>query len=541
MKKVITIIVFSCLVLACGRVTVHKALDKASSLLTERSDSSLAVLQSIRIDDIQSRKDRARYAIIKSAAYDKNYIDLCSDSLISFAVDYYSERRGNDRQRMLAWYYDGIVKKNAGEYERAVVSFEKAERIAEKAGDDYHVGLVNQNKAVVFNARNNIIEAITFAKKAIDAFDRAGKPLYSIYSKLTLARLYTTNKDYSLAENVLDSIEPDSPDEYFLNSCRILRANGLAADNRNLGKAVEIFRSVPEQLYHITDYGRLAIAYERLGQKDSSDLMMDCAYRNCRNDLDTATVDFMASRIASERRDYEKACRLAMNAALVQDSLTRILLSQSINNALRDYYREDASRQELHARQEHKNAVSTIVIILLVFSLVFVVMDSRNRKNKEQIKDQITQITLQREELSKAIKNNALLVSSVFNEKYFHLEQISADYYASTDPREKERLLKMFKEQTDKIKDNTILFADLEKLLNENCNNVMSKLREQFPRIKERNLRIISLFFAGMPYELVRILVNGQSVGALKTTRSRYRKLIMDSQAKDKEQFLSLL
>ena len=509
--------------------------------MTDRPDSSLAILQSIRLDDIQNRKDRARYAILKSAAYDKNYIDICSDSLISIAVNYYSERHGNNRQRMMAWYYNGIVLKNAGEYERAVVSFEKAERIAESIGDNYHVGLVNQNKAVVFNARNNVIEAISFAKKAIEAFDRADKPLYSIYSKLTLARLYTTNKDYGSAESVLDSIEPDSPDEYFLNSCRIMRANGLAADNRDLHKAVEIFRLVPEQMFHITDYGRLAIVCERLGQKDSSDLMKECAYRNCRNDLDTATVDFMVSRIASERRDFEMAYRLTMNAALVQDSLTRILLSQSINNALRDYYREDARLQEYLARQERKNAVFSIIVILLVFSLIIVLMDSQSRKKNEQIKEQITLITMQREELSKAIKNNALLVSSLFNEKYFHLERISADYYDCSNPRDKERLLKEFKEQTDKIKDNTILFSDLENLLNINCDNVMAKLREQFPRIKERNLRIISLFFAGMPYELVHILVNGQSVSALKTTRSRFRKLIMDSQAKDKEQFLSLL
>lgn len=541
MRKAIILSICVALIWDCVQVDYQHALEDASALFQVRPDSSLAILQSFKLNDLKSNKDRAMYALLKSAAYDKNYIDLQSDSLTSIAVDYYSGRRGYSAQELMAWYYHGIVQKNAAEYEKAIVSFEIAERLAETTQDDYYLGLICQNKAVVFNARNNIVEAIICIKKAVDSFDRAGKPLYSIYAKLALARLYTTNKDYNLAEEILDSIEPESPNEYFLNDCRLLRANGLAADNKNLSKAVRLYTMVPEEYFHITDYGRLAIAYERLGQKDSASLMTEKAYRNCNNELDSASVDFMISRVEFERHNYKSAYDLALNASMVQDSLTRILLTQSVNNALKDYYHEDAKQQELKVKQERKLSAMSIIIIVLSFSIILLVLCLNSRKKDETIKEQMAQISLQHDEMSRVLRDNALMVSSAFNEKYFHLEKISTEYYSCTNTREKENLLKRFKQQIGKIKDDEQLFSDLDALLDKNCNGVMSKLKEQVPEISGRNLRTISLLFAGMPYRLVQILMGSQSVNALKTAKNRYRNTIKDSNAIDKELFLSLL
>lgn len=541
MRHIFLFIGLLALTLSCEVLATHKELDAAADLLSERPDSALVILESIRFDGISCKKNRARYALLKSAAYDKNYIDICSDSLIGIAVDYYSGREGSEKQAMGALYYNGIVLKNAGSYEKAIVLFEKAERIAESIGDNYHLGLINRNKSEIFNARNNIKEAITYEKKAIHFFDRADAPLYSLYAKLNLAVCYNNDKDYPSALSVLDSIENSSANTYFAYKCRLLRAEGMIAENIDLKNAIKLYLSVPENHYFYTDFGRLAIAYDRLGQRDSSNIMIEKAYHASRNELDSASVDFMKARIAVNREDYKAAHDLVLNASLVQDSLTRVLLVQSVNNAQRDYYREDAMLHELRSEQERKNWMFIVIITLLISSLIIVTLIGRNRRKDEFIKEQMAQLSVNGAALSDTIKQNAVLVSSLFNEKYFHLERLSSRYYSCSSNNDKEKMLNEFKRQINTIKDDERLFSDLENLLNKNCDNVMAKLREQVPSIKGNNIKIISLIFAGIPYDIIQILIGSQSVFALRTAKNRYKKAIISSDAKDKDLFLSLL
>lgn len=104
------------LVVSCENVVTGR-LNQAEDLLSSRPDSALALLGTINPKDLNTEPEEARYALLMSAALDKNYIDVCSDSLILKGVNYYS-KKGNDRDKMLAWYYYGIVLSNASKHIR---------------------------------------------------------------------------------------------------------------------------------------------------------------------------------------------------------------------------------------------------------------------------------------------------------------------------------------------------------------------------------------------------------------------------------------
>ncbi|MBP5317775.1 MAG: hypothetical protein J6Y83_08740, partial [Bacteroidales bacterium] len=59
--------------------------------------------------------------------------------------------------------------------------------------------------------------------------------------------------------------------------------------------------------------------------------------------------------------------------------------------------------------------------------------------------------------------------------------------------------------------------------------------------IKGDNRKLISLFFAGLPYSTVQLVMNRVSIESLKTARSRFRKEIKAANAPDEELFLRLL
>ena len=139
-------------------------MDEAEALLSDYPDSVLAVLDKIDPSLLRSRGNSARYALLMSAALDKNYIDVIVDSLTRQAVDYYSVRK-NKRYEMLAWYYHGIVLKNAQSYTASIIAFEEAEKKARELDDPYQMGLILRNKASIFSASLNNTGAIECRKQ----------------------------------------------------------------------------------------------------------------------------------------------------------------------------------------------------------------------------------------------------------------------------------------------------------------------------------------------------------------------------------------
>lgn len=73
-------------------------LQKAERLMQSRPDSALALLGRYTTRSFSDSADIAAYALLRTQADDKNYIDHTSDSLIKIAVRYY-DRHGSKLQQ----------------------------------------------------------------------------------------------------------------------------------------------------------------------------------------------------------------------------------------------------------------------------------------------------------------------------------------------------------------------------------------------------------------------------------------------------------
>ena len=184
----ILIIAISC------QSAVQRDLDSAESLLQQYSDSSLFYLRSIERAQLRTKEQKAKYALLMSAALDKNYVDIASDSLIIKAVEYYSRSR-DMRHRMLAHYYHGRVLFNGKQYPSAIIALEKAEKDVKALDDTYQLGLIFRNKANAFSEFNNNREAIICRKEAVECFRKAKAESYQAYAELALAIDYINNKE----------------------------------------------------------------------------------------------------------------------------------------------------------------------------------------------------------------------------------------------------------------------------------------------------------------------------------------------------------
>lgn len=539
MRKTIIFFLFLATLLSCNNSETEKLIT-AERFLDEKPDSSLVVLRSLDSHSLKTPEKKARYALLMSKALDKNYIDVQSDSLIIKAVDYYSQHR-NARYRMMANYYHGLILYNGGHYSTAIVAFENAERDALLLQDYHYLGLINRNKSNVFSETNNNQEAIIYMQKAIDYFDCADESRYKDNAEWSLAVGYLNNKDYHKADSILSALLLNTKDIGLRYRCTLRKASILAHTDDDSNMAVFNYRQVPKRYFHILDYAYYALSLDQNGQKDSADFWMHEGYSHCRNRADSATIDFIKSKIELRRGHFQEAYHLVNNAALVQDSLTRALLQQSASVAQRDYYKNESLLQKERLKAIRKIWVLTSLITMLVFTLVVLGIMWRGREKDRMLKDQMAHLAFNKQALDDVYKENAALLGSLFSSRIDHLDALTEQYYRMEDGKQKDAIFKEIKECVASIRKNPEAFLSLEKDLDWYCDGIMTKLRAQVPRIKGDNIKIITLFFAGIPDEIIHLLLNTTSTESLRMTRSRFRKEIIAANAPDSDVFLKML
>ena len=104
------------------RSAVDEKMDLADGLMTSRPDSDLVVLEDIPASDINGKESSARYALLKSMALDKNYMDTTIFDVLQPAIDYYIEH-GTPDEQLRTYYCQGRIYQNKGDDDMAMQCF----------------------------------------------------------------------------------------------------------------------------------------------------------------------------------------------------------------------------------------------------------------------------------------------------------------------------------------------------------------------------------------------------------------------------------
>ena len=496
-------------------------------------DSALVNLEQIPAEQLRSHRSAAKFALLKSMAYDKNYIDVADDSLINIAVNYYSYSKRYPKYKMLSYYYKGIVLKNSGNYPGAILSFEQAGRLAENQNNYRYLGLTYRNTAEIFNMTNNVIAATDYHQKAIDAFSENNDSIYVQYAKYSLAVDLMEDGRYYESRDILNSLV-SSCDEILKWNSNLCYAQTYVELEDSIFRALKLYRETPMYYYRYLDFGYRSMAHLLAGQLDSAQYWMKEGLRVVQTPEEKATLEFVQANIESATNKPELAFGHLKRAAFVQDSLTRALLHQSLSIAQRDYYRHEVSIQSQVLKRQKTSMFLSAIVVVLLFIITFLYYKEWQRKTESDLKDSITKLEM---ENRRSGKNVSALIGTLFLEKYAHL-----DIHAiSSLEHDGANSINDLKKELYAIGDNEDAFIDLYEMLNQNADNIIDKLTSQVRSISGYNLKLISLYFANVPYEIIQYIMRSHSTGSLRTSRSRFRTLIKNSQCPDEDLFLSYL
>ena len=442
---------------------------------------------------------------------------------------------------MLSWYHYGIVQKNMGAYAAAVVSFEKAANLAKSLNESRYLGLIYRNISSSFSLSNNIPSAILYIKKAIDCFrSNPEDSLYLQYAIGSLATLYYVDGNYEESSSALEEII-NSENIGIKRSVNSLQAKICIMAKGDYRAGIQQYLGISQKHLSYHDCSTIALAYNYLNNRDSSNYWINRAYSLAKDQADSATIDYIASNIYYNRGRVDEAYGLLKHSTMVQDSLTRVILSESVSSAQRDFFREEAEKESIKLAENRRRSLLSGVIGVLVFLLIIIILLIRSWKKDQWLKDLMAKEAIQGQSIRQLSKDNATLLSTHYSERIRQIDNIAREYYLADSKAQKDIVFKQFKEYVGNLSNSEQFYLSIEKDLNMYCNGVMEKLRLQVPSIQNQNLKNIILFFAGLSYETVAIITRAQSINGLKMQRSRLRKAIETSNATDKALFLEML
>lgn len=188
---------------SCDRYkTVREKLNVAENLMNAHPDSALAILDNIPSAGINNREVAARYALLKSIALDKNYIDTTNFDVLQPAIDYYI-KNGKPDEKLRTYYYQGRIYQNKGDDDAAMRSFMNGCDLRDGVTDSLLLAHTLIAQGTLYFKQYKINEFIQNNMEAARLYEAIGKAVLAIKSYTNALDGYVMQNNRSAADSLL--------------------------------------------------------------------------------------------------------------------------------------------------------------------------------------------------------------------------------------------------------------------------------------------------------------------------------------------------
>lgn len=529
----------------CTSSHVHKALMDVESFIMERPDSALTVLDSMDRSLLKNDRLLAHHALLHAMALDKNYIDVSDDSLASVALSYYS-RKGPEKYLARAQYYLGLSYYYAGDYNKAILEFTKAEAVAEKS-DSLYLGMTKIMQARTHVKSYNDFEELKCLEEAYQIFKSLNETHY-----INISRLYISHALFNIGRNdeakdiLKQMISDDTSDEKIMSSVLISYAFANAVSNNpDYYTSNQMYSQLTSE-YESTimtykDYWVWAYSLNKLGRSSEA-----CNLIEQLKDVDTSgTADYWMYMIEKSKGNSDKALRLLEKFTNKNNEDITKALQQSLALSQRDYYEAEFLNAEYKARNRKLAAISIgIAAVLVVVLVVWIasVYVRRQREEKEYYLNYADEIHRQLEtsrnegypELKRRyldiFKSRFEMIGSLYEEYVLYQGKKNAEHAVYT---KVSGMIETFISNSDNRK-------QLESVLDESLDGIVAQLRVEMPKFKETDYYIFCLSLIGFDTTTISHFLN-ISMNAVYIRKSRMRQRIEEANPEHMQRFLKVL
>ena len=529
------IMVLANILVSCNDITKYdNRLTSADSLIYKQYDSALAILKDIDPKSLSKSADRAYYSLLVTQARYMNYVPIENDSDINIAINYYEKHSKEHEKLTRAYLYKGAAHEDMGHLDNAMRFYKQAE-INAKANDDYfNKGYALLRMGKLYTSHHAIDgRDIEKLEQAYTSFRLAEDTTYQIMCLKELGALYRSRQS-DVAENKLNeaiSLAEIKKDTANLINCR----NNMAYLYFMQGQYDKSYnKKAYRQLQHIKKYGlkglpdnvysTFASVYATLGMADSAlwylkqaqlDRVVDSSYFHTNNYLEPMSQIYKAQgdEINYLKTSYE--CDRISFSLLKDTNLVNIMYAEL---RFDEQYKEKQDEARRTKNYIYWGIVTAVILSLLLFALLFYRRSHRYDKLvlelKDQSQSQMQDLTGMQNSISELQINDERLKGFIASHMSMMRDIIEACYHEPNN-RIAENMKRIVKFQ-DSNRDNWVKLYDYIDLEH---NNIMTRTRENYPDLNDKDLLLLALTCMGYSYIHIAIIMgysNATSVSVLK-------------------------
>ena len=493
--------------------------------------------------------------------------DSIDAELLAPALAYFPSK-GDAATKGKLWYHWGLIACQRGEYDKAVVSFERALQQAQQSGDRRFAGMVCRVMADTYNLTYNIREDTVYLRKAWEAFDAEADSLYRAEVALRLAAAYMNAREWTKAEGLLQECLPvcDRNGALFGIGKSIYASYLLNAPSGDPELALRCLREAEEAGLPMSDEKKCDLGYALYltGQKDRALRLWDSLALVHPEGL--LQLQYRQYDRYCLEGDVEKALCLLERSATSQDSLLRIQASEAVSRAQRDYQEVVAEGERLVAVHERERkrmtwAFSILAVILLLQSGYAIWQDGRERldtvrqalEESERMTKRLSEAEHRHinkiESLQRSARNREATLEEIrsdyldmFRDGYRRLGRLFEDkQFAETQVMTESVLYRRVCDALKDIDGDSKGFQRLQDYIEDHLGHPIASLQEDIPTLGEKDIRLFCYLVIGYDAPLIAALMGVAKDRTIHDWKSRLVTKIRRLPAAKAKRYLDLI
>lgn len=535
-----------------GGIRLAETLSHAEKIVAEAPDSVLRLLRELPTDALRSRELRARYALLQAEAAERAGTPNNNDSILRIAWEYYRKHPHEIRGICKTLYYRGQSRLRQGDKPGALRLFLEVEEKLRPIDEPYYLGLLYLRIGGVYRAELNFVRAYRYYRDARDLFIRSDAArqtteaqLGMTVSTLRMRDLGRALRDCSMALERADELRDDT---LVRRSLALFATIYTVAESERIPD--DLLRRIETSIRSDTTaagYCTRAQTFLLRNRPDSARYYLQQAEALDPDDDMQSMIEYTAYRVESRAGRYREAARKIDRFIFLNDSLTRTALQASAGMIERDYFRERAAFADFRMQNRRLGERLVAAVVLLLLLIAGLILRQRIRLHKERNERYLLLVreaeaeyrnlarSLQQRDRDEARMKG--LIASRFDivdrlgKTLYERENTASGQAAMT--REVKRLIEGFAENGD-------MLQELEHIVDMAHDGVMRKLRRNFPKMKESDVRLLCYIFGGFSPQVISLFME-ENVANVYARKSRLKSRIKASEAPDRELFLTLL
>lgn len=372
-------------------VSISSALLQAEALMGAHPDSALTILDSIPFPEKQSKEDYATWCLLITEAWDKNYVEHTSDSIINVAVGYFE--KGKDvRRKAQTYYYGGRVLHEIEQDDKALKYYLRALTNGEKVKENKLCGMICRQIAQLYRLQFLEKEALPYYNRSYSYFGQAADTVGCVFALRDIGRVYAEMKPakpdsaifyYKQVYDAAKKMDHQSLLSSVLNDmgCEYKQIKDFSSAKKSITQSIELTSDKPQLQF--SKYLNIGDLYLQTSDWDSARYYLQKSVQSL--DMNTKAGSFLAlSKLEVAVGHYKEANGYKDSLSVYKDAISALIYSSQLLK-IEKQYNVDKSVLQIQAEELKKRIFLTILAGTLLILLLIVIGVYQKRQHRRML------------------------------------------------------------------------------------------------------------------------------------------------------------